>query len=216
MRTRGILVSLLGITNIGKTTQRDLLLRAIVKRKCGDQGIGREMKAADKKYPVYDLEPTGRQINDYLRNKNPANLTPVGFQELNVKNKQQFEPELLKMLAENDAVIVEMYTGTSIAYGMGDGIDKDVLINMNTGLLEPDVSILLDGSRFKKSIEAGHVYENDDEKTEKIRLIHLDLAKQFGWQIVNANQTEDKVHDDIFNIVSKSLKEIMVPMVEEE
>lgn len=206
----------MGVTNIGKSTQRDLLVRAISKRKVGNEKEGRQMKATMVKYPVYCLEPTGPQINDYLRNKNPQRLTPLAFQELNVKNKLQFEPKLIALLEENDVVVVEMYTGTSIAYGMGDGIDKETLINMNTGLLNADVSILLDGKRFKTSIESGHIYENDDEKTEKIRLHHRELAERFGWITVKANQSEVKVHDDIFNIVSKALRDIMVPVVVEE
>ena len=54
------------------------------------------------------------------------------------------------------------------------------------------------------SVEAGHRFETDDEKTERIRLIHLDLAKEFNWSIVNANRSVEEVHDDIWEIVSVS------------
>ena len=203
---KGILVSLLGTTNIGKTTQANLLIRAI--SKFSKIKTSWKMKATKVKYPVYDILPSGKRINDYLRNKNPERLTSIQFQELNVMNKVQFQPQLLRLLNENDVVVAEMYTGTSIAYGMGDGIDKQTLIMINTGLLQPGLSILLDGQRFKESIEKGHIYEEDDEKTEKIRRAHLELAQDFGWYIVNANRTQDEVHDDIFEIVYGALMEL--------
>ncbi len=192
----GILFTLLGVTNTGKTTQQKLLeerLRA--------EGY----RVAYVKYPVYDLIPTGPRINAYLRQGNPEGISPREFHELQVENKKDFALELERLLAENDIVLAEMYTGTGIAYGMGDGFEKSWLVAENDSLRTADLSILLDGARFLESRETGHHFENDDEKTERIRLAHLELAKDFGWEVVQANQTIPEVHEEIYSRVKKLL-----------
>lgn len=193
----GILFTLLGVTNTGKTTQQKLLEEHLK-----NDGY----RVAYIKYPVYDLEPTGPRINAYLRGGNPENISALEFHKLQIQNKFDFESKLLSLLEENDIVLAEMYTGTGITYAMGDGLPKDWLISEYAPLRKADISILLDGKRFLESREAGHHYENDDEKTEKIRLAHLELAKDFGWTVINANQTIDEVHQQIYSEIKKVLK----------
>ncbi|MBP6854668.1 MAG: hypothetical protein KBD26_00655 [Candidatus Pacebacteria bacterium] len=193
---KGIFFTLMGVTNLGKTTQ---LIRLTEKL------INKGKSFAYVKYPIYSLEPTGPSIHKCLKQGNPNNISALGLQELNVQNRSDFEPRLKEMLSSLDIVIAEMYTGTGIAYGTGDGLNKDHMIEINKHLLLPTVSVLLDGKRFMDSVEAGHRFETDDEKTERIRLIHLDLAKEFNWSIVNANRSVEEVHDDIWEIVSPFL-----------
>jgi dTMP kinase len=194
---KGILVTIMGITNMGKTTQADMLRNRLSHEGLSFQSL---------KYPLYNLEPTGLRISDFLRKGNPENLTPKDFQYLCAQNRKDFDIEIRKILSEHKVVIAEMYTGTGIAYGMGDGLDKNYLIEINKGILEPDVSILLDGERFLESEEQSHVYENDHDKTERIRKIHLDLAKEFNWIIINANLPREEIHEQIFQIILEKLK----------
>ena len=193
----GILFTLMGVTNIGKTTQQDLL-----EKRLASEGF----MISKVKYPRYDLLPTGPRINAYLRGGNPEGLSPQEFQTLHVQNKFDFEAELLKLLETNDIVIAEMYSGTGIAYGMGDGLDKEWFVDQYKNLHVPDVSILLDGKRFLESREANHIFENDDVKTEVIRLAHLELAKDFDWKIVSANGAVEDVHNEIYNSIIPFLK----------
>jgi len=193
----GILFTILGVTNVGKTTQQKLLVERL-----RNEGY----TVAEVKYPKYDIEPTGPRINNYLRKGNPENLSAKDFQELNVQNRKDFEPELLKMLKENDIVIAEMYTGTGIAYGIGDGLSKEWFVKMNDSLKKADLSILLDGTRYLESKEKNHIFENDDKKTEKIREAHLDLAREYLWKIIDANKTISQIHDEIYLELKKHLK----------
>ncbi len=186
---KGILVTIMGITNVGKTTQMNILEEVMTQK-------GLSFKTL--KYPIYDLVPTGPRIFSFLKEGNPEKLTPKDFQDLCAQNRKDFEPKLVEMLSCNDIVVAEMYTGTGIAYGVGDGVSKNHLLKINYGILLPDVSVLLDGNRYLESREKVHRYENDDEITEKIRKIHLDLAKDFDWKIINANQPIEKVHQEIW------------------
>lgn len=191
---RGILVTIMGITNVGKTTQMKML-EELFKQK--------HLKYQALKYPIYGLEPTGPRIFAYLKEGNPEGLTPDKFQLLCAENRRDFQLKLEQMLEENDIVLGEMYTGTGIAYGMCDGVPKEYLLKVNEGILEPDVSILLDGDRFLESIEAVHHFENDEVKTAFARQVHLELAKDLNWVIINANQTVEEVHQQIWNEISK-------------
>lgn len=189
---KGKLVTIMGINNIGKTTQQKMLPETF-------QEKGHSYVLL--KYPLYDLEPTGPRCNDYLRNKNPEELNPKDFQELCAQNRRDFQGELKELLENNDFVIAEMYTGSGICFGIADGVSKEKLLEMNADLLKPDVSILLDGERFFESKEEGHNYESDDEKMKIIRNNHLELARDLGWHVVDANQSVEKVHADILNII---------------
>ncbi len=194
---KGILVTIMGVTNMGKTTQIELLKDSLSKK---------DISFTMLKYPIYALEPTGPRMLAFLKGGNPEKLTPAQFQELCAQNRKDFEPQLKELLLKNDVVIAEMYTGTGIAYGFGDGVPLEYLMEINDGIMDPDVSILLDGSRYKESIEETHVYENDDEKTERIRQIHLSLAKELNWHIINANLTREVIQTLILEIIIKELK----------
>ena len=196
MKKSGILFALLGVTNLGKTTQQELLMKRLT-----DEGH----KVVYVKYPRYDLEPTGPRINAYMRKGNPEGMTPQEFHKLQIQNKKDFEPELEGLLEAHDIVLAEMYTGTGITYAMGDGLDKAWIVEQYAPLREADVSILLDGQRFLASREAGHIFEDDDAKTELVRQAHLELAQDFGWHVVNANGTIPEVHEAIYQIVAPKL-----------
>jgi len=43
---------------------------------------------------------------------------------------------------------------------------------------------------------------------ERCSLNHLKLAEQFGWDMVNANQEIEEVHQDILEIMERKIKEI--------
>lgn len=177
-------VVLYGAPNLGKTVQSHRLAKVL-----GANYI---------KYPVYDLEPTGPTINSILREGTPA--TPLDLQKLYAQNRRDFE-QILKIALEDRTVVGEAYIGTGIAHGMFEGVPKELLEEINKDLLLPDISILLDGEqRFSSGIERGHRFE-DNVNWEGIRDVHRELANAYGWEVVNANQNEDRVHADILHIV---------------
>ncbi len=157
------------------------------------------------KYPVYNLEPSGPMINDYLRKGNPLGLSPETFQTLQVLNRLQFQPKLEAMLESGTNVITECYRGTGIAWGVGAGVNKEYLIRLNEFLFAEDIALLLDGKRFLGGVEKGHAHETNDELMERVRAAFLDLAKEFRWRVINANRTVEEVHENIWNEVRKIL-----------
>lgn len=182
------------MNNLGKTTMVNGLIEFLNKK---------NKNAVYLKYPIYNLEPTGPRINKYLREGNPEKLTPRTVQEIYVRNRKDFEPELKRMLDDGKVIISEDYVGTGIAWGMIGGASLEEIEKLNEGLMESDLAILLDGERFIDGVEKGHAHESLGEKWDKGRQIHLDLAMRYNWKTANANQTREKVLEEVIEILKR-------------
>lgn len=185
----GKLVVIYGINNIGKTTQAKKLAKRY-------ESMG--LAAEYQKYPIYGLEPSGPMINDYLRHNNPYALSPRELQLLHVINRTQSERELMRKLNNGMIIVAEDYIGTGIAWGIGAGVSKDLLIKSNEHLYNADISFLLDGQMFDTNIERNHKHEEDKHLTARVRDEFLALAEEFDWNILDANRDEDTIHEQIF------------------
>ncbi|MFH1565150.1 MAG: hypothetical protein ABIC82_04885 [bacterium] len=192
--SRGKLIVFYGINNLGKTTQAKLLVKKLNTKNKNSEYL---------KYGVYDLKPSGEIINDYLRNNNPHNLSAREFQIIHVLNRTQYQPFLAEKLNQGINIIAEDYIGTNVAWGMGANADKNFLLKINSHLIKEDYVFLLDGERFTKAIEKNHTHENNEDLTNKVRQAHLELAKDFNWHIVNANNNIEKIHDEIWKIIKE-------------
>ena len=194
----GFFIVIYGANNIGKTTQIEKLVTAL-----NAAGI----TAQKLKYPIYDLEPTGPKINEQLRGAAGQTISELEFQDLYIHNRFDYQPQLVRALDEGMTVIAEDYVGTGVAWGSVKGLDIDDLLEKNKGLLKPDAAILLDGERFETPDEK-NVHERDDALWLKSRQAHLELAARLDWDVVNANQEIEEVHQDILAALQKRLENI--------
>ena len=191
---KGKFIVLYGINNLGKSTQLELLKEFL------SDTTGR--LCVSIKYPLYELKPTGHIINGYMRQGNPYQLSAREFQIFQAMNRTHYNNACLKdMLSRGTHVLAEDYVGTSVAWGMGAGVDRSFLEYINSHLVKPDIAILLDGERFREGIETGHTHESDDELTQRVRKHHLILAQDEAWFVVDANQPIQTVHKSIVNHV---------------
>ncbi len=191
---KGKFIVLYGINNLGKTTQAKILVEDL--KKSGH-------KAEYLKYPIYDLEPSGPILNNYLRGGNIYGLSGQDAQFIYALNRMQYEKELLKKLNRGINIVAEDYTGTGIAWGMGAGVDEKFLNNINAHLIKEDIGILFDGERFVNSIEKNHKHENDNALMKKVREVHLYLAKKHKWQKINANLPIEEIREIVWEKVKK-------------
>jgi thymidylate kinase len=190
----GKLIALYGINNLGKSTQAKRLVERLAQE--GKQ-------AYYLKYPLYNLAPSGPLINSYLRNGNPHGLSPRESQIIYVMNRTQYDAALRARLASGEWIVVEDYVGTGVAWGVGTGVDEAFLQELNNHLLHEDLSLFMDGERFLDGKEEGHKHESDDALMAKVRETHQELATKQGWFMINANQSRDEVHEDIWKHVKR-------------
>jgi len=190
MAEQGKFIVFYGVNNLGKTTQAKKLVERM-----NDEGI----KTGYLKYPVYDLEPTGPMINDYLRNGNPFKLSDREAQILYCLNRAQYENALKEKLSAGISIVAEDYSGTGIAWGVASGAEKKFLERMNNFLFKEDLIFLFDGERFSEAKEASHKHESDDDLWQRCRAVHLKLGAEYGWITVNANRTIEEIHEEIWN-----------------
>lgn len=195
-KTKGKLIVLYGINNLGKSTQAKLLVQRIIEHGKSAQYV---------KYAHYELEPSGPILNNYLRQGNPYGLSAREFQIIQVLNRTQYEKELVCILESGTNVVAEDYTGTGIAWGVGAGIQKDFLTSLNKHLLREDLAFHFVGKRFVSGLERNHRHETNSELTEKVRVVHQELAKENGWIEINANQEIKKVLDELWSHVYPKL-----------
>ncbi len=194
---RGRLMVLYGSNNLGKSKQLELLERDW-------QLMGRPYTRL--KYPIYSSE-TGILINSVLRPDENGNKIKMGDEELQywfAENRLQFQPQLMELLKMGD-VIAEDYKGTGMSWGLTKGVSRELLDLFNQGIIDPDIAILLDGAvRFSGGIERGHRHEAaGDAVWELNRKIHLELAAEYGWEIVNANESPELVHENIMKKIAE-------------
>jgi len=193
---KGKLIVFYGTNNLGKSTQAKILIEKLKKK---------NIEAEYLKYPIYDLEPSGPVLNNYLRNGNPYNLSAREAQIIYCLNRTQYQKTLEEKLNKGTNIIAEDYTGTGIAWGMGAGVEQEFLENINSHLLKEDIALLFDGERFKEAVEKNHKHEQNDEFSQKVRKIHLDLGKKYNWEMINANLTIEEISHIIFEKIIKSL-----------
>lgn len=194
----GKLIVLYGINNLGKSTQAKLLVEKM---------LASGYQAEYHKYPIYDLEPSGIILNNYLRENNTYNLSPREAQIIFALNRTQYQDTLIEKLKQGINVIAEDYKGTGLAWGISAGADENFLRKVNSHLIDEDLVFLFDGERFKQAIENNHKHENDNELMKIVRDTHLRLGKEFGWKNINANLSIDEIHNLIWLETSKLIKD---------
>jgi dTMP kinase len=193
-----MLITLYGVNNIGKSTQAELLVERL--NKTGHEAIY-------VKYPVYSIEPTGPFLHEFLRSGEAQSISEEELQLWFTLNRFQFQPQLQEWLNEGKIVIAEDYTGTGLAWGTVKGADTEWLKQMNAHLIQEDLAILMDGERFKQSVESGHLHETDDALMKNSRQVHLDLGEELGWIKIPVLDGIGVMHESLWELLQLHLPE---------
>lgn len=191
-----MLITLYGINNIGKTTHA---LRLVERLKA--EGYD----AVHVKYPVYDLEPTGVFLNQFLRSGGAQTISEEELQMWFALNRYQFEPTLKKWLAEGRIVVAEDYIGTGIAWGTVKGASTAWLEILNQHLIKEDAAFLLVGERKRSAQEEGHLHEGNDEYMQRAVDVHFALGQKYNWHTVEVADSKDETAERLWQAVSLHL-----------
>ena len=175
---RGIFIAIEGIDAAGKRTQTSFL-RAWL----GARG----MTTRTFSFPAYETA-IGREIRKFLDGDvdYPQEVRAM----LYAANRWEKKTEMEAALSKTDAIIVDRYSGSNLAYGVSNGLSLDWLLHLEEGLPEPDLVLLLDAAPIRIVPRRGgrkDSYERNIGLQEKARSAYLRLAERFGWSLVDAN-----------------------------
>lgn len=192
----GKFITIYGINNIGKTTHAKKLVGKL-------ESAGH--KSVHVKYPVYNVEPSGKFIDQVLRGEKGQNISEDELQFWFVLNRYQYQPKLRKYLDEGYIVVAEDYIGTGIAWGTAKGLDTEWLETLNSRLIKEDLAIMMEGTRNVTAKEDVHVHEQNDNLIRKCTEVHSRLADKYGWERVILQERVSDTAKLIWDIVDDFL-----------
>jgi dTMP kinase len=187
------LIVLEGADRLGKSTQARLLTDALK-----NQGIRSRLVKAPFREPalyerIYQMLSTGE-----------ASQEPVVFQTLMIANRRIWQSYDLPNLQEKyDVIVMDRWTLSTKVYGGASGVEEKTTEVMTRGLIQPQLTILLDGEPFPMEAKPD-AYEADKEFQSDVRRRYLQLASsEDSTHIVSANRSQEEVHQDIMVPVMK-------------
>ncbi|HSB56755.1 MAG TPA: dTMP kinase [Nitrosopumilaceae archaeon] len=192
-----MIIVLEGFDQAGKGTQSKLLANALKTRK---------LKCKIFSFPDYST-PIGKEIKHYLKGerKFPSQVIHC----LLAANRWEKSKEIEDALSKDYVLIMNRYYQSNLVYGITNGLELEWLSNLDAGLPKEDLVIVLDvepkESFNRKKIQRDK-FEKNKEFAQKIIRTYRTLAKELGWEIVNASQTKSQVHKDVMEIVQRHLK----------
>jgi dTMP kinase len=193
--SRGLFVAIEGLDAVGKRTQTSALREWL-----RSQGL----TIRTLSYPVYGTA-IGREIRRFLDGK--ATYPPQARAMLYAANRWETKAQLEGALSSADVTIVDRYSGSNLAYGVSSGLRLDWLLSLESGLTEPDLTLVLDAPVAITAPRRGakDSYESNTDLQERARAAYLSIAKKLGWTVVDASRNIDETAVAIRAAVSKAL-----------
>jgi dTMP kinase len=186
-----------GLDGSGKSAQVDLLVDYF-------KNNGREV--------VLTKEPTsesdaGKKIKQAL--KKEIKIEPLELQKLYVEDrKEHLDNKIIPSLKTGKFVVSSRYAFSTFAYGESDGLDVNLLVEMNKNFLLPDLTIIIDVSPescVKRIENRGEPKEYFEEliKLEKVNNVYKKIPQMFeNIVMVNGEMPINEVFEDIKYIVN--------------
>lgn len=189
-----------GLDGSGKSAQIDLVINYLKEK-------GKEV--------VVTKEPTieskaGRKIKQALRKE--IVVEPLELQKLYVQDrKEHLENKVIPALKKGNFVVSSRYAFSTFAYGYSDGLDVNLLVELNKEFLLPDLTIVVDVNpesciqRIEGRGEPKELFEQK-EKLAKVNEIYKKLPEMFeNVVMINGERPIPKVFEDVKKEVNKLL-----------
>jgi dTMP kinase len=137
-------------------------------------------------FPDYKTR-IGAEIRAYLHGE--RDYPPQVAHMLFAANRWEKKPELERLLAKNDFVLVNRYSESNLAFGAAIGLDPKWLAGLENGLPKPAMVVVLDAhpSALYDRRRAKDEYERSIRIQRGARKAYLRLASKMGWEVVDAS-----------------------------
>jgi dTMP kinase len=194
----GYIVAIEGIDAVGKSTH-SLLLSAWLKK----QGIATTRIS----FPDYDT-PIGKEIKAFLSGGRtyPKELQHLLF----AANRWEKLEELESRLRAGEAIIINRYSESNLAYGVANGLDAGWLANLEKGMPKSNLVILLDAPprslASRRPAGRKDAYEKSSTLQVNAQKAYRELARGHGWSLIDASGTVDDVQAAIVKTTKAALR----------
>src|SRR3989344_7229082 len=187
---KGKFIVLEGVDGCGKTTHAKLLAQWLATN---------GHKVLHTKEPSHG--PIGVLLRQYLKKENDPLIDALLF---TADRAEHLEKEIRPSLEKGEIVVCERYFYSTIAYQVGQGLDKNWLKDLNAFALKPDLTILLD---LNPEVSVKRTSTNEKfEKLEFLKKVNSNykvLAREFGFVTIDASKGKSEVKEEIRSIVQK-------------
>ncbi len=153
--------------------------------------------------------PIGQLIRSYFER---PSFTPVLKALLFAADRmQRLEQEIEPALKSDIIVLADRWTLSALAYRIVEGLDKQYVLQVNSLVRLPDVTVLLDipsDESLKRGQIAGKSCPYSTDFLEAARQCYLELADQFQVPIVDGLQPLAQVSAEIMKILSDKIGDL--------
>nr|XP_019535986.2 thymidylate kinase [Aedes albopictus] len=195
MQKRGALIVLEGCDRAGKTTQCKRIVESL---------ISSGHKAKFMNFPDRTTQ-CGALINSYLTNKD--NFTDEGIHLLFTLNRWEAKNEMERLLRSGVSLVVDRYSFSGVAFSSAKGLSMDWCKAPESGLLKPDLVLLLTLSAEAMAKRGGFGEERYEvpELQKKVMEKFRALKDDSYWKVVDADKTEDALTVELCELVVDSI-----------
>lgn len=181
---RGQLLAFEGLDQSGKQTQS---------RRLADALHARGLRVEFLTFPEYTTA-IGQEIGRVMQGERHYEADTL--QLLYIANRYEFRGRIDTWLAGGAVVICDRYLASSIAYGEAQGLDPAWVVDVQRGLPQPALTIVLDiapETSLRRKQAARDKFERDLPLLSRVRESYRRQAAQPGWTLIDGEQGMDEV-----------------------
>lgn len=200
---RGILIAVCGLDGAGKSTQINLLENWF-----NDNNLVCETTRQPTKYYRED-----ERVRNYLDNGVCPDMKSIALLAA-ADRRWHLETYIEPKIAKNINIISDRYLYSSLAYFKVRGLDENFIRMINGEIRKPDVIIFLD-LKAEETVQRVKIRDNNNLKYEERNIeIFKEVRKTFhdilpeDTIIIDATQSQERVHSIILDNVIKKIKEV--------
>lgn len=193
---RGSLLAFEGLDQSGKQTQSGRVADALRAR-----GLRVELLA----FPAYTTA-IGQEIGRVMQGEHHYEADTL--QLLYVANRYELRPTVEAWLAEGAVVICDRYVASSVAYGEAQGLDPAWVLDLQRGLPQPLLTIVLDiapETSLRRKQAARDKFEQDLPLLSRVRESYRRQAAQPGWVLIDGERDTNEVTAAVLSAVTTRL-----------
>ncbi|HEY6658115.1 MAG TPA: dTMP kinase [Nitrososphaeraceae archaeon] len=194
--SEGRIIVLEGIDKAGKGTQCTLLYNAIKK-------TGMDCIILD--FPDYSTT-IGKEIRLFLDGRRSYSKE-VQHLLLSV-NRWEKKEDIEKIRKSGTMIIMDRYYQSNLVYGLSHNLDLNWLINLDKGLPQEDLVIILEidpETSYKRVNHNRDIFEKNLEFLLTVKQNYKQLAKVYEWEIINGEEKVEQIHNKICGLVKEKL-----------